>query len=95
MTENQRLDREERLPLQGDNMKNGGSAFPGYFKTVVVENMRPVEKTIVSEGMTLRDYFAGQALLGFVQGGVYASENCAKVAYMLADAMLAEREKRE
>jgi hypothetical protein len=51
-------------------------------------------------GMTLRDWFAGQALN--VLGGMYASGEIdvsgsfevANMAYSLADAMLAEREKR-
>lgn len=47
-------------------------------------------------GMTLRDYFAGQALIGILAAGrvdVDASET-ARVCHNLADAMLAEREKR-
>ena len=54
-----------------------------------------------SEGMTLRDYFAGQALAGglaLVRTGqlpasVSASEVIAKAAYEIADAMLQERAK--
>lgn len=50
-------------------------------------------------GMTLRDWFAGQALN--VIGGMYASgeievsdnHHVANMAYSLADAMLAERER--
>jgi hypothetical protein len=50
-------------------------------------------------GMTLRDYFAGQALIGFGQSEaeLCPPENLtvviAKSAYQIADAMLAEREK--
>ena len=67
---------------------NGGPAFPvahdGFYKL----------------GMTLRDWFAGQALAGMatlyaVAGGV--SEDIAKanatVSYLMADAMLKERDK--
>lgn len=47
-------------------------------------------------GMTLRDYFAGQALIGIttVPGHIYIGpfDTCAKAAYDLADAMLRERE---
>ena len=48
-------------------------------------------------GMTLRDYFAGQALVGLSTGDWYmdtsAPERIAKSAYSVADAMLAERGK--
>lgn len=46
-------------------------------------------------GMTLRDYFAGQALTGLVlsKGGPYAAskDDFAKESYWLADAMLEAR----
>jgi len=61
---------------------DGGAAFPVMY---------------VSEGMTLRDYFAGQAL-----AGALADPNVnmppaqlAELAYMEADAMLAARERKE
>lgn len=48
-------------------------------------------------GMTLRDYFAGQALAGMAAQAYVHSEDgiadCAEDAYALADAMLAERAK--
>jgi len=46
-------------------------------------------------GMSLRDYFAGQALVGLVHAGfpmVGGHENIEQRAYRLADAMLKERE---
>jgi hypothetical protein len=51
----------------------------------------------VSEGMTLRDYFAGQALAGMLinyttQKFGVGEQTCAKGAYEFADAMLAARE---
>ena len=60
----------------------GGQAFP-----------RPNH-----EGMTLRDYFAGQALAGTIAGlhGLTESTvSLASDAYMLADAMLAAREAKQ
>jgi hypothetical protein len=50
------------------------------------------------KGMTLRDYFAGQGMIGFLAGKHYTSGNLSlgeipKAAYEMADAMLAEREK--
>jgi hypothetical protein len=51
------------------------------------------------DGMTLRDWFAGQAvggmLSGEADGSFWAAESCAKRAYTMADAMIAERNKRE
>ncbi len=61
---------------------DGGPAFPVMY---------------VSEGMTLRDYFAGQALAGMLinyttQKFGVGEQTCAKGAYEFADAMLAARE---
>ena len=59
---------------------DGGPAFPG-----------PESHGDDHEGMSLRDYFAGQ----FIQGATwrdYASEaDLAQQAYRVADAMIAER----
>lgn len=77
-------------------MKDGGPAFPydvtdsdggGFF----------------CQGMSLRDWFAGQALAGVVkhsdvqdsvskEAGLEALKRAAKVAYLAADAMLKERD---
>lgn len=46
----------------------------------------------VSNGMSLRDYFAGQALAGLLgQGQAQPRDVTAHEAYQHADAMLAER----
>ena len=47
-------------------------------------------------GMTLRDYFAGQALVGIISGcaaacAIYDTHEAAEDAYQVADAMLAAR----
>ena len=48
------------------------------------------------DGMTLRDWFAGQVLMGdCVQDSFCPNERRAKWCYEMADAMLAEREKSE
>lgn len=63
--------------------KDGGPAFPG-----AVDTCAP-------PGMSLRDYFASQAL-GLWDRTRYGADNgqaIAKLAYGIADAMLAEREK--
>ena len=59
-------------------------------------------KGVVQEGMTLRDWFAGQALVGILtawkmtgtcENYVGSCQQVAALAYANADAMLAEREK--
>ena len=58
----------------------------------------PMFTQIESEGMTLRDYFAGQALVGIladskIKGGVKSDYDCiATASYLYADAMLKARE---
>lgn len=62
---------------------DGGPAFPGERDGV--------------PGMSLRDYFAGQALSGLLAScagsdcGVYQEEQAATLAYGIADAMLEKR----
>ena len=62
--------------------KDGGSAFS--YKT---------GPESVWAGMTLRDYFAGQALAGLASLTPPTPEEQAHWAYTYADAMLAERQK--
>lgn len=65
--------------------EDGGPAFP-----------RVTTETITgSPGMSLRDYFAGQALLVLADNAEGLDEfgSAARTAYRLADAMLAERGK--
>ena len=61
---------------------DGGAAFPVMY---------------VSEGMTLRDYFAGQALAGALADPNFnmPPAQLAELAYMEVDAMLAARERKE
>ena len=72
-----------------------------------IENSRPAFPTIKwerdedgnlypneSEGMTLRDHFAGLAMQGlFAEGPCVVMKNIAADAYNMADAMLKAREK--
>lgn len=58
-----------------------------------------VEKCLDNFGMTLRDYFAAKAMLGFIalEGGMASggfssvAESTAHHSYIIADAMLKER----
>lgn len=83
-------------------MKDGGAAFPS--PGVVLGN---AQQQGAYEGMTLRDYFAGQVAVGlitFANGErlekLFGASDAptphaffAGVAYALADAMIAERAK--
>ena len=65
--------------------KDGGAAFP-YPGT---------QGTFGATGMTLRDYFAGQALSSravMLKNGVMYASDVATECYDLADAMLAAKE---
>ena len=70
---------------------DGGPAFP-----VVAESS--AAHGAAFRGMTLRDYFAGQALSGFCANGTFGSatsdQTVARWAYEVADAMIQKREKR-
>lgn len=64
-------------------MRNGGPAFPLHAGTMTD-----------CEGLSLRDWFAGQAMVGSVSedSGTLYREETARVAYAIADAMLKARE---
>lgn len=75
-----------------DKVNDGGPAFPAS------------EYLNQTAGMSLRDYFAGQALVGILSCGdgllttnkaLRDEDLAAKNAYLLADAMLQARTERE
>lgn len=91
------------------NEKHGGPAFPTF---EMVEEYSEGKQQYVSRphalsGMSLRDYFAGQALAGLLARSTMDVPHCegcrpvaddpgehyADIAYRYADAMLAERAK--
>ena len=63
---------------------DGGPAFP-------VENDFNKEYNYVCKGMTLRDWFAGQALLAMRYTGATAYKDDAEACYKMADAMIQAR----
>ena len=79
-------------------MKFETPAFPCTVKRNTSSDPLATPKEVAFSGMTLRDYFAGQALSGYADGGGW---NCggdhytqvARGAYAIADAMMKEREK--
>jgi hypothetical protein len=55
-------------------------------------------QTTISEGMDLRDYFAGQAVIGLLMAelvGDYSNEHVADISYRIADAMIQQRNYKE
>jgi hypothetical protein len=62
--------------------KDGGPAFPKL----------PDEVRNGSAGMSLRDWFAGQAIVGHLHLDPAVQASYAKMAYSMADAMLSARE---
>lgn len=54
------------------------------------------EVSTLAGGMTIRDYFAAKAMQGMIADpdrADYSREECARLAYAMADAMLEERKK--
>lgn len=82
------------------NKPNDIPAFPGYKIVTVKNKFNPSPHDNIKEpyeGMLLRDYFAGQVLIGIISTLKYniAHETCEKIAedaYEMANAMLAQRE---
>jgi hypothetical protein len=62
---------------KGGNMTKGQQAFPGK----------------EHYGMTLRDWFAGQALAVFCAARNYSCDDMAYACYKVADALLEKRQK--
>lgn len=84
-----------------NNINDGGAAFPRPYSQDEYAAQKG-DRAFAQEGMTLRDYFAGQALAGItthIQPSIgprmdteKLCEACADYSYMIADAMLAARE---
>ena len=77
-------------------MKQDMPAFPFEYETS--DGAR-----ITHNGMSLRDYFAGQALIGYLHASAqsgfgppneYQAKEAARNSYVVADAMIAERNKK-
>lgn len=72
------------------NKENGGSAFPN-----LVETLQTGDIIRFQPGMTLRDWFAGQAISGVCSpapdGWSLSPQDHAAWAYQIADAMMEAR----
>lgn len=75
--------------------KDGGPAYPTDTLSALGAALNNPAMTFKHPGMTLRDYFAGQVLNGLMSDGCDTDHlpELATVAYEMADAMLAERER--
>jgi hypothetical protein len=73
-----------------DRPDDGWTAFP----SIDYENGMDALVEVYRPGMSLLDWFAGQALPRFA-ARVIASSEIAKLAYDIADAMIAEKRRRE
>jgi len=79
-----------------DKINDGGPAFPNHYED---RTMKGVRNTVVADGMSLRDWFAGMALQGLLamcagpQISGATAEVTAKIAFEHADAMIAEGNK--
>ena len=78
-----------------EQIKDGGPAFP--CESYGLKNGK--ETTVPAQGMTLRDWFAGQALNGYLASwsddsnpNFFEPYHTAKTSYAYADAMLKARE---
>jgi hypothetical protein len=72
-------------------INDGGPAFSGSYEEFDCDNDR--WRVVSSGGMTLRDYFAGQALHNMLGGGHKPNYDiAASDAYLYADAMIKARE---
>ena len=72
-----------------DPIDNGGNAFPLF----------DAKQNYTEWGMSLRDWFAGQALSGIMANSIVGDHhrpaNAVKEAFELADLMIAEKRKTE
>jgi hypothetical protein len=84
-------------------MKDGGPAFPHVAEFIDRVGTTITTRQITEGGMSLRDYFAGQALVGAMTGVANADAatpderaaaflKLATILYEVADAMLKARE---
>lgn len=75
-------------------VETGGPAFPSLevYEGYDRDRETYVVKSDVATGMSLRDYFAGQALMNVVEMG-RTPDDTARFCYVFADAMLKARAK--
>lgn len=73
-----------------ESIDDGGHAYPTLFTTPDIGSG--------FKGMTLRDWFAGQAIAGFAanpKNREWTAKECANDAYQYADAMIKARKEKQ
>jgi hypothetical protein len=75
-------------------MTDGGPAFP-IPSVWYVDGKTPKECNSGNPGMSLRDWFAGQALAGLTSDPGLGIIRASRMAYDCADEMMKERERAE
>jgi hypothetical protein len=73
-----------------ERRQDGGSVYPGQW----IDSLPTTGEQVVRdqwEGMSVRDYFAGQALAGLCTAGSFGPDEVAERSYWIADAMLKAR----
>lgn len=81
------------MKITEDNEQPIMPAFPLYAVVPGQSQLNPQPMVVVNSGMTLRDYFAAQALTNATLFDYESSfVGTAQAAYKLADSMLAARE---
>lgn len=77
------------------NKKDGGKAFPGITIRQDGDPAYHSPTKIYHGGMTLRDYFAGQALAGLLGNRLnnnVENSQIAEICYVMADAIMEVRD---
>lgn len=71
---------------------DGGPAFPQPAELDGTwADPETCKRFVPMRGLSLRDWFAGQALAGLLAESRWESDDVATVAYQIADAMIVER----
>ena len=86
------LDQESAIARQGHADHSGGEVMEKEY--AFPQAMQAGDVAQAAGGLTLRDYFAAQAMQGMLAASEnYPTPELANYAYQVADAMLAERAK--
>ncbi len=73
-------------------------AFPRPYSEILNDDGGKLQQFADEDGMSLLDWFAGQALISHVAAsnriGTVTAEECAEASFIIAEAMIEESERR-